>query len=66
MSMIVPLIRISVILDPYFEEVRAQNLLKKDHFVNTQSIRKAFKNFNLATTNALLMKLTMISIFMTV
>ena len=66
MSMIVPLVRISVILDPYFEGVTAQKLPKKDHFVDAELVRKTLKNFNLATTNAILMKLTTISIFMRV
>ena len=64
--MIVPLVRISVILDTYFGGVRAHKLLKKGHFVDAESVRKTLKNFNLATTNAILMKLTTISIFMTV
>ena len=66
MSMVVPLVRISVILDPYFWGVRAQKLPKKGHFVDAESVRKTLKNFNLATTNAILMKLTTISIFMRV
>ena len=63
MSMIVPLVRILVILDPYFGGVRTRKLLKKDHFVDAESVRKTLKNSNLATTNAMLMKLTTISIF---
>ena len=66
MSMIMPLVGISVILDPYFGGVRAQKLHKKGHFVNAESVRKTLENFNLATTNAILMKLTTISIFMRV
>ena len=64
--MIVPLVRISVILDPYFEGVRAQQLPRKGHFVDAESVRKTVKNVNLATTHAILMKLTTISIFKTV
>ena len=66
MSMIVALVRISVILDPYFEEVKAQKHTKKDHFVDAESVCKTLKNLNLATTNAILMKLTTIGIFMRV
>ena len=66
MSMIVPLVRISVILDPYFGGVRAQKLPKKGHFVDAELVGKTLKNFNLATKNAILMKLTTISIFMRV
>ena len=66
MSMIVPLLRILVILDPYFGRVRAQKRPKKGHFVDAESVRKTLKNFNLATTNAIRMKLTTISIFMRV
>ena len=66
MSMIVPQVRISVILNPHFEGARAQKLPKKGHFVDAESIRKTLKNFNLATTNAIPMKLTSISIFMRV
>ena len=61
--MIVPLVRVLVILDLYFGGVRAQKLPIKDHFVDTESVRKTLKNFKLATTNAILMKITMISIF---
>ena len=53
MSMIVPLVRISVILDPYFGGVRAQKLAKKGHFLDAESVHKTLKNFNLATTNAI-------------
>ena len=56
MSMIVPLVRISVILDPYFGGVRTQKLPKKFR----ESVRKTLKNFNSATTNTILMKLTTI------
>ena len=63
MSMIVPLVRILVILDLYFGGVRAQKLPIKGHFVDAESVRKTLKNFKLATTNTILMKLTMISIF---
>ena len=66
MSMIVPLVRISVILDPYFGRVRTQKLPKKGHFVDAESVRKTLKNFNLATTNTVLMKLTRLCIFMRV
>ena len=66
MSMILPLVRISVILNPYFGEVRTQKLPKKGHLVDAESVRKTLKNFNLATTNALLMKLTRLCIFMRV
>ena len=62
MPMIVPLVIISVILDPYFGIVRAQKLAKKDHFVDAESVRYIEK-FNLATTNAIPIKLTTISIF---
>ena len=47
MSMIVPLVRISVILDPYFGGVRAQKLPKKGHFMDAESVRKMLKNFTL-------------------
>ena len=66
MSMIVPLVRISVILDPHFAGIRAPKIPKKGHFVDAESVRKSLKNFNLATTNAIQMKLTTISIFMRV
>ena len=56
----------SVILDPYFGGVRAQKRPKKGHFVDAESVRKTLENFNLATTNAILMKLITISIFMSV
>ena len=62
MSMIVPLVRISIIIDPYFGGGRTQKL----HFVDAESVRTILKNFNLASTNAILMKLTTISIFMRV
>ena len=52
MSMIVLLVRISVILDPYFGGVKAQNLPKNGYFVDAESVRKTLKNFNLATINA--------------
>ena len=64
--MIVALVRISVILDPYFEGVKAQKHPKKGHFVDAESVCKTLKNLNLATTNAILMKLTTIGIFMRV
>ena len=64
--MIVPLVRILVILNPYFRGVWAQKLPKKDHFVDAETVRKTLKNSNLATANAILMKLTTISIFMRV
>ena len=60
MSMIVPLVRISVILDPYFGGERAQTLPKKGQFLDADSVRKTLKNY------AILMKLTTISIFMRV
>ena len=66
MSMIVPLVRILVILDSYFWGIRAQKLPIKGHFMDAESVPKTLKNFDLATTNAILMKLTMISIFMKV
>ena len=65
-SIIIPLVRISVILDPYFRGVRAIKLPKKGHFVDAESVRKSLKNFNLVTTNAIQMKLSTISIFMRV
>ena len=46
--MIVPLIIISVILDPYIGEVRAQRLPKKGHFVDAESVRKTEKSFKLS------------------
>ena len=49
--MIVPLVKISVILDPYFGEVGTQKLPKKGHFIDAESVRKTLKNFNLATLN---------------
>ena len=66
MSTIVPLIRISVILDPYFGGVRTQKLPKKGHFVDAESVPKTLKNFNFTTTNTILMKLTRLCIFMRV
>ena len=45
--MIVPLVRILVILDPYFGGVRAQKLPKKGHFMDAESVRKMLKNFTL-------------------
>ena len=39
-------------------EVRTQKTLKKVHFMDAESVRKALKVFNLTTTNAILMKLT--------
>ena len=67
MSMIVLRVRILVILlVPYFEGVRAQKLPIKGHFVDAELVRKILKIFNLATANAILIKLTVISIFMRV
>ena len=60
MFIIVPLVRISLILDPYFWVVRVQKLPKKNHLVDAESARKTLKNFNLATTNTILLKLTTI------
>ena len=62
MSMIVPLVKILVILDPYFGGVRTQKLPIQGHFVDAESVVKTLKNF----TNTILMKLTTISIFMRV
>ena len=42
MSMTVPLVRVLVILDPYFVGVRAQKLPIKDHFMDAES-EKFFK-----------------------
>ena len=53
MSMIVPLVRISVMLNPCFGGVRAQKLAKKGHILDAESVRKTLKIFNLATTNAI-------------
>ena len=58
--MIVPLVRISIILDPHFGGVKTQKLPQMGHFVDTASVRKTLKNFNLAILNATLMKLTTI------
>ena len=43
-----------------FGGVRTQQHPKKGHFVDSESIRKTLKIFNLTTTNATLMKLTTI------
>ena len=40
------------------EGVRAQKPLKKGYFLDAESIYKALKNFNLTSTNPILMKLT--------
>ena len=40
MPMIVPLVKISVILDPYFGGVGAQKLPKKGHFLDAELVRK--------------------------
>ena len=52
-----PLVRILVILDPYFGGVRAQKPPKKGHFMDAASVWKTLKILNLTTTNAILMKL---------
>ena len=52
-----PLVRILVILDPYFGGVRAQKPPKKDHFMDAESVCKTLEILNLTTTNAILMKL---------
>ena len=57
---ILPLVRILVILDPYFWGVRAQKTPKKGHFVDAELERKTLKIFNLTTANVILMKLTTI------
>ena len=50
---------ISAILD-YIGGVRAQKPSKKYYFVDAKSVRKTLEVFNLTSTNAMLMKLTMI------
>ena len=52
--------RISAILD-HIEGVRAQKRPKKEYFVDAESVRKTLEIFNLATTDAMLMKLTTIT-----
>ena len=41
-----------------FEEVRAQKLLRKGHFVDAESVSKIFKIFNLSIANPILIELT--------
>ena len=52
--------RISAILD-HIEGVRAQKRPKKEYFVDAESVLKTLEIFNLATTDAMLMKLTTIT-----
>ena len=56
---VLPLLRISAILD-HVGGVRAQKPPKKGYFVGAESVCKTSEIFNLTTTNAILMKLTMI------
>ena len=51
--------RITIILE-HIGEVRAQKPPKKGYFVDAESVGKMFKIFNLATINAMLMKLATI------
>ena len=57
---LLPLVNISVILDPYFGGVKIQNPPKKGYFVDAESVSKTLKIFNLPTTNLILLKLTTI------
>ena len=41
-----------------FGGVRTQKPPKKNHFMDAESVRKTLKTFNLATSNAIMMKLT--------
>ena len=50
---------ISTILD-HIGGARAQKPSKKYYFVDAKSVRKTLEVFNLTSTNAMLMKLTMI------
>ena len=56
---VLPLVRISVILD-HTGGVRTQKLPKKGSFVDVESVRKILEIFNLTITNAILMKFTTI------
>ena len=53
------LVRISAILD-YIWGSKGQKPPKKGYFINAESVRKTLETFNLATTYAILMKLTTI------
>ena len=66
MPMNVPLVSISVMLNPYFGEGKGPKTSQKGPFRGCWIGTQNFKNFNLATKNAILMKLTTISIFMRV
>ena len=46
-----------------FWESKDPKLPQRGHFVDAENVRKTLKIFNLATTNAIMMKLTTISIF---
>ena len=56
---VLPLLRISVILD-HTGEVRAQKLSKKGYFVDAESVHKTLEIINLTIRNAILMKLATI------
>ena len=58
---ILPLVRISAMLK-HIGGARAQKPPKKGYFVDAESVRKTLENFNLTTTNAILMKLTKIMV----
>ena len=53
------MVRISAILD-HIGRVKVQKPLKKDYFVDAESVRKTLEIFKLTTTNAILMKLNTI------
>ena len=57
---VLPLLKISAILN-HFGGLRVQKSPKKDHFVGAASVRKTLKIFDLTTTNAILMKLALIT-----
>ena len=44
--------------------IRAQNLPKKGHFMDAESVQKTLKIYNLTIKNAMLIKLTTLCIFM--
>ena len=59
LARVVPLVRISAILD-YTGGVRAQKPPKKGYFVDDEWLSKMLKSFNLTTANPILNKLTTI------
>ena len=56
---VVPLVRISAILD-YIRGIRTQKPPKKGYFVDDESLSKMLDSFNLTTANPILNKLTTI------